>query len=174
MKNFAYIKITFIIEIAMVMALFVSCDIDKDATDYYLVTVTPPQRTEHYGITHYSDPKFEVEGLRQYESDSMALAEQTAKARDGVSFYTEKLESLIKENPIDDIERMKLNAQIEAMQQLLSQQYTLISFSHNESYDPQEYINFIKEHGLDSKETDEYIGKNGLKVHIYTINGFGN
>ncbi len=172
MKKNADIKMNFIMTISMIMTLFVSCEIDKDITDYYLITITPPQRTEHYGITRYSDPKFEVEGLKQYESDSVALAEQSARAKDGVTLYTEKFESLLKDNPTDDMEKMKLNAQIEAMQELLAQSYYLISFTHKESFDAAELFNFMKEHGIDSKETNKYIKDNELQVNIYPISGF--
>ena len=147
-----------------------SCD--KVVTDYRRVTIAFPQPLEHYGITTYSDPKFEIENLKQYSSDSIAIEEQTLWAKDAVKFFSEQLESLLKENPKSQMDKMKLNAQIEAMQELLAQSYYLISFTHKESFDSNEFFNFMKEHGIDSKETNEYIKKNELEVNIYPILGF--
>ena len=70
------------------------------------------------------------------------------------------------------MDRLKLNAQIEAMQELLAQSYYLISFTHKESFDAAELFNFMKEHGIDSKETNKYIKDNELQVNIYPISGF--
>ncbi len=150
--------------------VILSCD--KAVTDYRRITIALAQPHEHYGITTYSDPKFEIENLKHYLSDSIAIEDQKAWAKDAVMFYSNELHSLLKENPKTEMDRLKLNAQIEAMQELLAQSYYLISFTHKESFDAAELFNFMKEHGIDSKETNKYIKDNELQVNIYPISGF--
>ena len=162
-------KILYIICISLSLVAL-SCD--KDVTDYRRITIALSQPHEHYGITTYSDPKFEIENLEHYLSDSLAIEDQKAWAKDAVKFFSKKLESLLQENPESEMDKLKLNAQIEAMQELLAQSYYLISFTHKESFDAAELFNFMKEYGIDSKETNEYIKDNELQVNIYPISGF--
>lgn len=162
-------KILYIICISLSLVAL-SCD--KDVTDYRRATIAFPQPHEHYGITTYSDPKFQIENLKHYLSDSLAIEDQKAWAKDAVKFFSKKLESLLQENPESEMDKLKLNAQIEAMQELLAQNYYLISFTHKESFDANEFFNFMEKHGIDSKETNEYIKKNELEVNIYPILGF--
>lgn len=162
-------KILYIICISLSLVAL-SCD--KDVTDYRRITIALSQPHEHYGITTYSDPKFEIENLKHYLSDSLAIEDQKAWAKDAVKFFSKKLESLLQENPESEMDKLKLNVQIEAMQELLAQSYYLISFTHKESFDAAELFNFMKEYGIDSKETNEYIKDNELQVNIYPISGF--
>ena len=136
-----------------------SCSERSQIRDYYLFSVKPSL-------------KLEIEKL-QYDNDSVAVAKETERAEQFISNLPQSLERTlaeqIKSTDSEFIREAKRKAIVDAYSELSATTYFLIRISHDEDFNPNDYINVVKEYGLNSNEVRNFIDEHKLDVFIKSI-----
>lgn len=136
-----------------------SCSDRSQIRDYYLFSVKPSL-------------KLEIEKM-QYDNDSVAVAKETERAERFISNLPQSLERTlaeqIKSNDSEFIREAKRKAIVDAYSELSTTTYFLIRISHDEDFNPNDYINVVKEYGLNSNEVRNFIDEHKLDVFIKSI-----
>ena len=136
---------------------------------YYLVTYTPPQEIiDPFGYKSHTDSKVGIKDLKVYQSDSIAVADLTRDKKERSASYVKELEKIAKQNPTDNIEQIKVNAQITALKGLIDERWTILSVTHTRNFDHtkvKEVIKFLDSH----QKIEEFNNKYKISVEIYPI-----
>lgn len=140
-------------------------------TDYYGITYTPPveRYTNFFGSVEYSEPKVEVENLPQYDNDSSAVSVKKKE------FYERKkylLAEYVKEEkvaPRSQDEKLEHAPKLQALREMLQEQYIVVSFTHNRNYDAKNFLKFLRKNGVNWTKMKEYCDKNDLSARYYAI-----
>ena len=136
---------------------------------YYLVIYTPPQEIiDPFGYESYIGSRIEIKNLKVYQSDSIALADLTRDKEKRSASYVKELEKIAKQNPTDNIEQIKVNAQITALKGLIDEEWTILSVAHTRNFDRtkvKEVIKFLDNH----QKIKEFKNKYKISVEIYPI-----
>lgn len=140
-------------------------------TDYYGVTYTPPveRNTNFFGSVEYSEPKVEVENLPQYYNDSSAVSDKRKE------FYKRKknlLSEYVKEEkvvPKSQDEKLEHAPKLQALREMLQEQYIVVSFTHHRNYDAKDFLKFLRKNGINWTKMKEFCDKNDLSSKYYVI-----
>lgn len=140
-------------------------------TDYYGITYTPPveRYTNFFGSVEYSEPKVEVENLPQYDNDSSAVSVKKK------GFYERKkylLAEYVKEEkvaPRPQDEKFEHAPKLQALREMLQEQYIVVSFTHHRNYDAKDFLRFLRKNGINWTNMKEYCDKNDLSARYYAI-----
>lgn len=119
-------------------------------TDYYGITYTPPveRYTNFFGSVEYSEPQVEVENLPQYDNDSSAVSVKKKE------FYERKkyqLAEYVKEEklaPRSQDEKLEHAPKLQALREMLQEQYIVVSFTHHRNYDAKDFLKFLRKNGI--------------------------
>lgn len=140
-------------------------------TDYYGITYTPPveRNISFFGFVEYSEPKVEVENLPQYCNDSSAVNNKQKE------FYERKknlLSEFAKEEkivPRTQDEKLEHAPKLQALREMLQEQYIVVSFTHHRNYDAKDFLKFLRKNGINWTKMKEYCDKNDLSARYYAI-----
>lgn len=141
----------------------------QTVTNYFVLTYTPPQE-RNYGLAgiDYTDPKIEIEQTTDYEDDKTAREIESQKAKESFDYYFSELEKLAENSTAqNDIQRQ---CEVNALTDLLQQQYFLIRITHIRKYSVEESLDVIRKHWGNHKELKDFAEKNKLSFEIYTLN----
>lgn len=138
-------------------------------THYYKLKYRAPQERNYFGITRYSEPKVELECLRVYENDSVAVADMQRDKDDRLKSFEKQLIEVSKEPvPKDQVEQIKHEAKINALIGLIDEQWVILSITHTRNFD-QSKIDEILGIWNDSQKVEEFNNKYKISVKIYSI-----
>ena len=131
-------------------------------TDYKVIKVTPP--VENYFGT-YSDHEIEIQTVRQYENDSVAEIYERKRLEQHRNYLNTHITKEV-ESQKDDLQKQVM---IDVYKKLLSQEWTLISITHTRSFNSKPLAKLIKQYGLGSEKTRNYIRQNKIQVLVYPL-----
>jgi hypothetical protein len=140
-------------------------------TDYYGITYTPPvkRNINFFGSVEYSEPKVDVENLPQYYNDSSAVSDKRKE------FYKRKknfLSEYVKEEkvaPRSQDEKLEHAPKLQALREMLQEQYIVVSFTHHRNYDAKDFLRFLRKNGINWTKMKEFCDKNDLSSKYYVI-----
>lgn len=145
----------------------------KVVSDYYLIRIQMPRLVDGaYGLKA-TQPEIDVEHLQYYESDSAAIASETERydrlVADIPKSRERDLREQIKASDSEYIRSEKERIIAEAYDELLERKYILLRVSHVEGTDLREYLELIREYGLNSEKVRRYVNDNQYDVFMHTI-----
>lgn len=136
-------------------------------SNYFLVKYTPPQPRESiFGGREYSDPKIELEQLKDYANDDIAVEAETKEAKHSYSWLLQEYEKELRQ-PKDDNPIIQ-DARMNAITSMLEEERFLIRTTHIRKFSAEEALKMLQEHWAD-KSLEDYAKSNKIEVAIYSI-----
>lgn len=136
----------------------------EEVTDYYRIEYQPPVAQTYYGITTYTKPEIKIEQQREYESEDAAY--------DDISKWVAGKKGNLPDMMVKEMEgKDEMQSKIiqQAFQEMMEKEYILMIFTHTRDYDASEYIEKVKEYGINSDKLKDYIEEHHLTVRMRPI-----
>lgn len=152
--------------------MLVSCTREV-VSDYYLVHIQMPRLVEGANGLKATQPKIEVEHLQSYESDSAAIASETERSdrfvADIPKLRERDLREQIKASDSERIRSEKERVIAEAYDEIQERKTILLRVAHAEGAELSEYLELVREYGLNSEKVRRYVSDNQYDVFMHTI-----
>jgi len=66
-------------------------------------------------------------------------------------------------------EKLEHAPKLQALREMLQEQYIVVSFTHHRNYDSQDFLKFLKKNGINWKKMKEYCDQNDLSAKYYAV-----
>lgn len=147
---------------------FVSCN-REPVTEQYLIVYSFPDGTDNK-----EEPKFWM-GKIKYPTDSAAISAETIKYSRQINNYlknfAEEANKSLKPSNTEDknMQNIRLDAIQNLIKKSMDETRIFLSISYNGKLDYEKFFKIIKEHGLTSREAEEYVTEHNIKVNTANI-----
>lgn len=122
-------------------------------TEFYTVSVYPSSQYD-------SKPKIEVKKIKNYESDSLAIEEQTNVYHTLQEMYNDRIEEAKRDGNTGDMI---------IFSRLRDEQRCLIKIVHKRSFKMEKLKQLILNNGVNSAEVGRYCEDSDVELNIYPI-----
>lgn len=152
---------------------FLAC-VKERVKSYCLITYSPPTIHERYGKFVASEPSVSIKNLKEYESDSIAIAAETERMNqyfEGIPKIYEKEMQRIKTKYKDsEFQDIHINTCREIFDDLAKSEFTLLILTHDSGFDKSELLQLVEKEGCLSTEVSSYCMEHNVEFRFVSLN----